>query len=135
MLQAGARAMDVAQYFGCSRQTIHNISIRFCNTGSVHGRPRSGAPLVTSLRDDTSLDWITFATGFCVLQLLLRQLRVSARELSEIALCDPTYLFVPVDQSCKVWIKKKEFGRPWPSSVHEASLWIVGGSIQVPVRT
>ena len=37
MLQAGAIVHDVAQHFGCSRQTIHNL-----NNSSVRDRPRPG---------------------------------------------------------------------------------------------
>ena len=52
MLQAGAMLNDVAQHFGCSRQTIHNLSTRFAIPGSVRDRPRSGQRCVTSQLDD-----------------------------------------------------------------------------------
>jgi hypothetical protein len=52
MPQAGVGVMGVARHFGCSMQTRYNLSIRFGNTGPVHDCPRSGAPRVTSLRDD-----------------------------------------------------------------------------------
>ena len=71
MLQAGARIMDVAQHFGCSRQTIHNLSTRFGNTGSVHDRPRPGAPRLTSRRDDRVIGLNHLRNMFCQLQLLL----------------------------------------------------------------
>ena len=35
MLQACAMVNDVAQHFGCSRQTIHNLNTRFAITGSA----------------------------------------------------------------------------------------------------
>ena len=40
MLQTGAMVNDVAQHFGCSRQTIHNLNTRFAIIGSVRDRPR-----------------------------------------------------------------------------------------------
>ena len=52
MLRAGAMINHVAQHFGCSRQTSHNLTTRFTNTGSVGDLPRSGRPPVTSGRDD-----------------------------------------------------------------------------------
>ena len=48
MLQAGTMVNDVAQHFGCSRQTIHNLNTRFAITGSVHDRPGPGQRSVTS---------------------------------------------------------------------------------------
>ena len=52
MLQAGAMVNDVAQHFGCSRQTIHNLNTRFVIAGSVRDRPRPGERRVTSQQDD-----------------------------------------------------------------------------------
>ena len=52
MLQAGAMVNDVAQHFGCSRQTIHNLNTRFAITGSVRDSPRPGQRRVTSQQDD-----------------------------------------------------------------------------------
>lgn len=81
MLQAGARVMDVAQHFGCSRQTIHNLSTRFGNTGSVHDRPRSGAPRVTSLRDDHVIRLNHLRNRFLPATATARHLRVSAQTI------------------------------------------------------
>ena len=47
MLQAVAMVHDVAQHFGCSRQTIHNLITMFTITGSVRDRPRPGQRRVT----------------------------------------------------------------------------------------
>ena len=52
MLQAGAMVNDVAQHFGCSRQTIHNLNTRFAITGSVRDRPCPCQRCVTSQQDD-----------------------------------------------------------------------------------
>ena len=48
MLQAGAMVNDVAQHFGCSRQTIHHLNHWFAITGSVRDHPRPGQRRVTS---------------------------------------------------------------------------------------
>ena len=42
MLQAGAMVNDVAQHFGYSRQTIHNLNTRFQITCSVFDQSRPG---------------------------------------------------------------------------------------------
>ncbi|KAK7449155.1 hypothetical protein BaRGS_00040044 [Batillaria attramentaria] len=47
-LQAGATQQAVATHFGVSRHTIAALWARFNNTQSVHDRPRSGRPRVTS---------------------------------------------------------------------------------------
>ena len=52
MLQAGAMVNDVAQHFGCSCQTIHNLKTMFAITGSVRDRPGPGQRRVTSQQDD-----------------------------------------------------------------------------------
>ena len=52
MIQAGAMVNDVAQHFGCSRQTIHNLNARFAITGYVRDRPCPGQRRVTSQQDD-----------------------------------------------------------------------------------
>ena len=51
MLQAGTIVNDVAQHFGCSRQTIHYLNNRFAIIGSVRDRPRPGQRRVTSQQD------------------------------------------------------------------------------------
>ncbi|KAK7493487.1 hypothetical protein BaRGS_00015198 [Batillaria attramentaria] len=51
-LRAGATQQAVATHFGVSRQTIAALWARFNNTQSVHDRPRSGRPRVTTAAQD-----------------------------------------------------------------------------------
>ena len=52
MLNAGMSATVVSQQFGCTRWTIECLRRRFCVTGNVADRPRSGRPRVTTAADD-----------------------------------------------------------------------------------
>ena len=52
MLNAGMSATVVSWHFGCTRKTIERLRRRFCVTGNVADRPRSGRPLVTTAADD-----------------------------------------------------------------------------------
>ena len=61
MFRAGAMVNDVAQHFGCSRQTSHNLNTRFAISGSVRNRPRPGQHRVTSQQDDR---WRNCVTDF-----------------------------------------------------------------------
>ena len=45
-------ATVVSQHFGCTRKTIQHLRKRFCVTGNVADRPRSGRPHVTTAADD-----------------------------------------------------------------------------------
>ena len=52
MLECGISQNDVAGRFGVSRSTITRLVQRVNTTGSLSDRPRSGAPRVTSVRQD-----------------------------------------------------------------------------------
>ena len=52
MLECGISQNDVARRFGVSRSTIARLVQRVNTTGSLSDRPRSGAPRVTSVRQD-----------------------------------------------------------------------------------
>ena len=52
MLECGISQNDVARHFGVSRSTIARLVQRVNTTGSLPDRPRSGAPRVTSVRQD-----------------------------------------------------------------------------------
>ena len=53
ILNAGMSATVVSRYFGCNRKTIERLRRRFCVTGNVADRPRSGGPRVTTAADDS----------------------------------------------------------------------------------
>ena len=78
-LQAGAVVNDIAQHFGCSRQTIRNLNTRLAITGSVYDHPHPGQRRVTSQQDDRYItlthlrNWFLPATGTA------RQLGVNAQ--------------------------------------------------------
>jgi len=52
MLECGISQNDVARRFGVSRSTIARQVQRVNTTASLPDRPRSGAPRVTSVRQD-----------------------------------------------------------------------------------
>ena len=52
MLNAGMSATVVSRHFGCTRKTIERLRRRFCVTGNVADRPRSGRPRVTTAAND-----------------------------------------------------------------------------------
>ena len=52
MLNAGMSATVVSRHFGCTRKTIERLRRRFCVTGNVADRLRSGRPRVTTAADD-----------------------------------------------------------------------------------
>ena len=52
MLECGISQNDVASRFGVSISTIARLVQRVNTTGSLSDRPRSGAPRVTSVRQD-----------------------------------------------------------------------------------
>ena len=79
MLQAGAMVNDVAQHFGCSRQTIHKLNTRFAMTGSVRDRPRPGQRRVTSLQDDRFITLTHLRNRFLPATATARQLGVYNR--------------------------------------------------------
>ena len=81
MLQAGAMVNDVAQHFGCSRQTIHNLSTRFAITGSVPYRPRPGQRRVTSQQDDRYITLTHLCIRFLPATATARQLGINAQTI------------------------------------------------------
>ena len=52
MLAAGLSKVEVARRFGCTKATIYRLERRFEQTGLTQDRPRSGAPRVTTPRQD-----------------------------------------------------------------------------------
>ena len=52
MLNAGMSGTVVSRHLGCARMTIERLRRRFCVTGNVADRPRSGKPRVTTAADD-----------------------------------------------------------------------------------
>ena len=52
MLNAGMSATVVSRHFGCTRKTIERLWRRFCVTGNLADRPRSGISPVTTATDD-----------------------------------------------------------------------------------
>ena len=81
MLQAGAMVNDVAQHFGCSHQTIHNLDTRFAITGSVRDyrdRPRPCQRRVTSQQDDRYITLAHLCNRFLPATATAQQLGVNA---------------------------------------------------------
>uniref|UniRef100_A0A3B4Z9U4 Transposase Tc1-like domain-containing protein n=1 Tax=Stegastes partitus TaxID=144197 RepID=A0A3B4Z9U4_9TELE len=54
-LRVGGRQSDVARGLGVSQSVISRLVSRHRTTGTVHDRPRSGAPRVTERNDDQYL--------------------------------------------------------------------------------
>ena len=75
MLQAGAMVNDVAQHFGCSRQTIHNFNTRFAITGSVRDRSHPGQCRVTTQQDDRYITLTHLRNRFLPARATAPQLR------------------------------------------------------------
>ena len=50
VLKAGSTVNDIAHRFGCSRQTIQYLIVRYNRTGYVRVRARPGRASVTTLR-------------------------------------------------------------------------------------
>ena len=71
----------VAQHFGCSRQTIHNLNIRFAITGPVRDRPRPGQHRVTSQQDDRYITLTHLRNRFSPATATARQLGVNAQTI------------------------------------------------------
>ena len=76
MLQAG-----IAQHFGCSRQTIHNLNTRFAITGSVRDRPHLGQRCVTSQQYDRYITLTHLLNRFLPATATARQLGVNAQTI------------------------------------------------------
>ena len=98
MLQAGAMVNDVAQHFGCSRQTIHNLNTRFVITSSVRDRPHPGQRRVTSQQDDRYITLTHLRNRVLPATATARQLGVKAQQ-SETVLGKTTFLFELVDRT------------------------------------
>lgn len=81
MLRAGTSVNDVALHFGCSRQTIHNLTTRYATTGSVTDRPRSGRPRATSRRDDHVITLTHLRNRFTPATVTSRRFRVTAQTI------------------------------------------------------
>ena len=81
MLQAGAMINNIAQHFGCSRQTIHNLNTRFAITGSVRDRPRPGQRRVTSQQDDRYITLTHMRNQFLPATATARQRGVNAQTI------------------------------------------------------
>ena len=80
MLQAGAMLNDIAQDFGCPRQTIHNLNTRF----AITFRPRSSASWPTSLtsqQDDRYIMLTHLRNPFLPATATARQLGVNAQTI------------------------------------------------------
>ena len=52
MKQVGENRQLVSRHFGCIRKTIERLRRRFCVTGNIADRPRSGRLRVTTAADD-----------------------------------------------------------------------------------
>ena len=81
ILQAGAVVNDVAQHFGCSRQTIHNLNTRSAITGSVRDRARPGQHHVTSQQDDFYIMLTHLHNRFLPAMATAQQLGVNAQTI------------------------------------------------------
>ena len=81
MLQAGAMVNDVAQHFGCSRQTMHNLNTRFAITGSVSDHPCPGQRCVMSQQDDSYITLTHLRNRFLPATATAWQLRVNAQTI------------------------------------------------------
>ena len=82
MLQAGAMVKnDVAQHFGCSCQTIHNLNTRFAITDSIRDRPRPGQRRVTSQHDDHYIMLTYLRNQFLPATATVPQLGVNAQTI------------------------------------------------------
>ena len=69
-LEAGVPAFRVAASFGVSPGAISKLRAKFCETGEVKDRPRSGRPKKTTPQEDR---FLTLAA--------LRNRRLTARQL------------------------------------------------------
>ena len=76
MVQAGAMVNDVAQHFGCSRQTIHNLNHWFRPRSSTSGQRR-----VTSQQDDRYITLTHLRNRFLPATATARQLGVNAQTI------------------------------------------------------
>ena len=81
MLQAGAVVNGIAQHFGCSRQTIHNLNTRFVITSYVRDRPCPGQRCVTSQQDDRYIMLTHLRNRFLPAAATARQLGVNAQTI------------------------------------------------------
>ena len=81
MLQAGAVVNDVAQHFGCSHQTIHNLNTRFAITSSFHDCPHSGQCHVTSQQDDRYITLTHLGNRILPATATARELGVKAQTI------------------------------------------------------
>ena len=81
MLQAGAMVNDVAQQFGCSCQTIHNLNTRFTITSSVRDRPCPGQRCVTSQKDDRYITLTHLRNWFLPATATAEQLAVNTQTI------------------------------------------------------
>ena len=79
MLQAGAMVNEVAQHFGCSHQTSHNLYTRFAITGSIRDRPHPGQCHVTSQQDDRYITLTHLRNQFLPTMATARQLGINAQ--------------------------------------------------------
>ena len=96
--QAGAMVNDITKNFGFSRQTIHNLNIRFAITGSVRDRPRPGQCRVTSQQDDRYITLTHLRNRFYQQRQLLDNLEYTPKQ-SETVLGKTTFLFELVDRT------------------------------------
>ena len=81
MLQAGAMVNEVAQHFGCSDQTIHNLNTRFAVIGSIHDHLRPGQRHVTSQQDDRYITLTHLCNQFLPAMATAQQLGVNAQTI------------------------------------------------------
>ena len=98
MLQAGTMVNDVAQHFGCSHQTIHNLNTRFAIIGSVRNCPHPGQCRVTSKQDDSYITQTHLRNQFLPAMATARQHAVNAQTIRN-RLSKTTFLFKHVDHT------------------------------------
>ena len=81
MLQAGALVIDIAEHFGCSHKTIHNLTNRYANTGSANDRPTPGRERVTSRKDDGAITLSHLRDRFTPATVIAQCLGISAETI------------------------------------------------------
>jgi transposase len=64
MLLAGMAQTQIANHFNVSRMTIYQLMIPLRDTGNTSDRPRSGRPLMTTLRQDRHIRFIHLRNRF-----------------------------------------------------------------------
>ena len=79
MLQTGTMVNDIAQQFGCYRQTSQNLNTRFAITGSVRNRQRPGQRCMRSQQEDRYITLTHLRNWFLPATASAQQLGINAQ--------------------------------------------------------